>query len=165
MSHQDLQEESWVDLRRGSDCVLCAPREPNNEYRLEIAKLSVSTLYLFRDQRFRGYSLLTFDHHHATALEELNDGEYTAFVLDLRQAATAIRTTLNPDHMNYECLGNSNPHLHWHIVPSYKHDPRWGQPIWEGWQRNEFTINRFVLTDSSCSLLPFTANRSLFTAY
>jgi diadenosine tetraphosphate (Ap4A) HIT family hydrolase len=147
MTHQDLQEDSWDDSRSGSSCHLCAPREPNNEYRLEIASLSISTLYLFRDQRFRGYSLLTFDQHHATALEELSKGEYSTFMHDLRQAATAIRSALNPDHMNYECLGNSSPHLHWHIVPRYKHDPRWGQPIWEGWQRNEFTINRFVLTD------------------
>ena len=33
--------------------------------------------------------------------------------------------------MNYELLGNSDPHLHWHIIPRYKTDPRWGAPIWE----------------------------------
>ena len=66
---------------------------------------------------------------------------------DLRHAATAIHSALNPDHMNYECLGNSSPHLHWHVVPRYIDDPRWGQPIWEGWPRYEFTANRFVLTD------------------
>ncbi len=49
--------------------------------------------------------------------------------------------------MGIKCLGNSSPHLHWHIVPRYKHDPRWEQPIWEGWPRNKFTLNRFVLTD------------------
>jgi hypothetical protein len=27
-------------------------------------------------------------------------------------------------------------------------DPRWGQPVWEGWQRNEFTINRVSLDDA-----------------
>ncbi len=144
---QDLQAHSWGVSLIGKHCHLCAPREPNDEHRLEIARLSISTLYLFRDQRFRGYSLLTFDARHATALEDLSSHEYAAFMHDLRQAATAIRSALNPDHMNYECLGNSSPHLHWHIVPRYRDDPRWGQPIWEGWQRNEFTIDRFVLPE------------------
>ncbi len=70
---------------------------------------------------------------------------------DLRIASKAVRSALNPDHMNYELLGNSNPHLHWHIEPRYKDDPRWGQPIWEGWGRNEFTLNRVELSDEEYS--------------
>lgn len=46
------------------------------------------------------------------------------------------------NHMNYELFGNTNPHLHWPIVPRYKTDSRWGQPIWEGYPRSEFKINR-----------------------
>ncbi len=143
--HQTL--DSWDALRNGVGCYLCAPRQANNEYRLEIAQLSISTLYLFRDQRFRGYSLLIFDARHAATLEDLNEIEYTAYMHDLCAAAKAIHQAFNPDHMNYECLGNSTPHLHWHIVPRYKSDPRWGQPIWEGWPRNEFNLNRFTVSD------------------
>lgn len=112
-----------------------------------IAELRVSTMLLFRDQRFRGYSILSFDPRNATALESLSDEEYTGFFADLRTASTALRKTLNPDHMNYELLGNTNPHLHWHIVPRYRSDPRWGRPIWEDYPRNEFTINRSMLAD------------------
>jgi diadenosine tetraphosphate (Ap4A) HIT family hydrolase len=32
--------------------------------------------------------------------------------------------------MNVESLGNIVPHLHWHIVPRYVGDARWGMPIW-----------------------------------
>jgi diadenosine tetraphosphate (Ap4A) HIT family hydrolase len=38
--------------------------------------------------------------------------------------------TVQPDHVNLESLGNVVPHLHWHIVPRYRSDPRWGAPIW-----------------------------------
>ncbi len=148
MVDSHMNKDSWDSLRHAERCDICAPREPNNEHRLLIAPLAISTLYLFRDQRFRGYSLLTFDARHATALEELSEIEYAAYMSDLRRASNAIRRALHPDHMNYECLGNSNPHLHWHIIPRYKNDPRWGQPIWEGWPRTEFTINRFVLPES-----------------
>lgn len=112
-----------------------------------IAQLQISTLFLFRDQRFKGYSILSFDPWDATRLEMLSDDEYMAFCADLRHASRTLRDVLQPDHMNYELLGNTNPHLHWHIIPRYKHDPRWGQPIWEGYPRNEFKLNRFTLSD------------------
>ena len=45
-------------------------------------------------------------------------------------AVTAIVAVCKPDHMNVESLGNVMPHLHWHVIPRYKRDGRWGQPIW-----------------------------------
>jgi ATP adenylyltransferase len=125
----------------------------DNDDVLFIAELSISTLLLYREQRFRGYCLLSFSAWDATSIESLNDVEYNAFMADLRIASKAIRTVCTPDHMNYELLGNSNPHLHWHIVPRYKTDPRWGQPIWEGWPRNEFKINRHTLSEPEYRLL------------
>lgn len=115
---------------------------------LWIADLNISTLFLYREQRFRGYCILSFSPWNAVTLESLSDEEYQQFSLDLRTAGKALRAALNPDHMNYELLGNSNPHLHWHIVPRYKTDPRWGRPIWEEWQRNEFKLNRHTLPEA-----------------
>jgi len=32
--------------------------------------------------------------------------------------------------MNVAALGNQMAHLHWHIIPRYESDPRWGGPVW-----------------------------------
>ena len=98
----------------------------DNDDVIWIAELTISTLFLYREQRFRGYCILSFSAWDATSLEALSNQEYHHFSQDLRIASKAIRSAFNPDHMNYELLGNTNPHLHWHIVPRYKTDPRWG---------------------------------------
>ncbi len=133
----------------------------DNDDLIWIAELGISTLYLYRDQRFRGYCILSFSAWDATSLEALNAEEYRRFFQDLRNASRAIRSALNPDHMNYELLGNSNPHLHWHIVPRYRADPRWGRPIWEDYPRNEFRLNRHTLEEQEYSSLVLQIRREL----
>ena len=56
--------------------------------------------------------------------------EWRAFCDDLFLAQVAVVQATRPDHVNVELLGNVVPHLHWHIVPRYFGDPRWGMPIW-----------------------------------
>ena len=134
-------------------CTLCPPRDPAAEDRYEIASLSISTLYLYGDQRFRGYSVLAFARH-AVSLAELSKSEYARYMDDLRVSVTAITWALHPDHMNVEQMGNALPHLHWHIVPRYKDDPRWGNPIWIDWPPNDFNVNRKKLSaDESVTLV------------
>jgi diadenosine tetraphosphate (Ap4A) HIT family hydrolase len=71
-----------------------------------------------------------FDPRHATRLDDLSPSEFAAFAADLQRASGAIAQTCAPDHFNVASLGNLMPHLHWHLVPRYKTDPRWGAPIW-----------------------------------
>jgi diadenosine tetraphosphate (Ap4A) HIT family hydrolase len=122
--------DTWDALRMGSGCPFDGERPETNEHWDKIATLSVSTLYLHKIQTYRGYSLLVFDPRHATTLLELNERERSAFMSDLCRAEQGMGCVLKPDHFNVECLGNQIPHLHWHIIPRYKGDPRWGLPIW-----------------------------------
>jgi len=61
---------------------------------------------------------------------ELTPDEWRAMADDLFRAQRAVLAVAEPDHMNIESLGNVVAHLHWHIIPRYRNDPRWGQPIW-----------------------------------
>ena len=111
-------------------CPLCLPRERAGDYWIEIGTLEVSTLYLDRNQTYRGQCALAFDPRHVEGVEQLTGDEFSALMNDLRSAATAVAAVCEPDLMNYASLGNVIPHVHWHIVPRYRDDPRWGGPIY-----------------------------------
>ncbi len=111
-------------------CPLCAPRPASNDHWDFVARLSVSSLYLSVNQTYRGHCQLVFDPRHAATADQLSREEWRALSDDLFKAQAAITRTVRPDHMNIESLGNVVAHLHWHIVPRYRDDPRWGQPIW-----------------------------------
>ncbi|MEZ0259507.1 MAG: HIT family protein [Alphaproteobacteria bacterium] len=118
-------QSNWEDLTAGKDCPFCAPRGERNEFSLLVKKLSASTLYLDREQTYLGRCALIYSKRHVTGLELLTDAEYGEFMGDLRIAMKAIAAAVAPDQMNYASLGNSIPHLHYHIIPRYKTNPRW----------------------------------------
>jgi diadenosine tetraphosphate (Ap4A) HIT family hydrolase len=92
--------------------------------------MAASSLYLSKNQTYRGQCQLIFDPRHVARLDQLTPGEWTLLANDLYMAQQAVVRVLRPDHINVEALGNVVPHLHWHIVPRYRNDPSWGAPIW-----------------------------------
>jgi diadenosine tetraphosphate (Ap4A) HIT family hydrolase len=120
----------WDDLIAGKGCPFCQPQAESNEFEVKVASLRLSTLCVIRNQLYHGYCVLKFNKRHVTGIEQLTEEEYNLFMQDLRQAAAAITKAVTPDHMNYVTLGNIIPHLHYHIIPRYKTDPRWRAPIW-----------------------------------
>jgi diadenosine tetraphosphate (Ap4A) HIT family hydrolase len=125
-----MDDAAWEAMLRGAGCPLDAPRPPSNEHWEFVAQLSVSSLYLSANQTYRGHCQLIFDPRHVSRVDDLTRDEWRAMASDLFRAQSAVTRTVRPDHLNIESLGNVVPHLHWHIVPRYRTDPRWGQPIW-----------------------------------
>ncbi len=119
----------WSKVFGKEDCPFCS-LSPNNDYMLEVADLKISRLYLNKNQTYNGYCLLIFKDRHVTNLTELSNYEYEIFMQDLLNAQKAIMKVCVPDHINVAALGNIITHLHWHIIPRYKNDVRWGKPIW-----------------------------------
>lgn len=142
-----MNNQRWEALVKGTDCPFCAPRADDTPFWLKIRTLRVSTLYLNRNQTYRGHCQLVFDPRHVVGLEALSQGEFTAFMADLEIAARAITAACRPDLMNYASLGNVVPHLHWHLVPRYVLDPRWGGPI--------YTTTREEMRETSLSELEY----------
>ena len=120
----------WEQLVQGHNCPLDAPRAASSDYWEYVASLKVSTLYLAKNQTYRGQCLLILDLRHATRPDQLSITEWGSFCADLHRAETAVVRAVQPNHINIASLGNVMPHLHWHIIPRYRTDPRWGGPIW-----------------------------------
>ena len=127
-----MTTSDWDKVAAGHGCSFDAPRPSNTAEWDEVAKLGVSTWYLPRNQQYRGHGILVFDPRHATRLDQLTADEWAAYAVDLQRVVRGIASVCRPDHMNVESLGNVMPHLHWHVVPRYKDDGRWGAPIWPG---------------------------------
>ena len=122
---------AWDELASGAAvCPMDRPRSENNEFVHFVRKLSASSLYLDRNQAYRGHCVLIYDLGHATRVDQLSPEQWLASARDLQAAAAAVFSAVQPDHMNVESLGNVMPHLHWHIIPRFKGDGRWGAPIW-----------------------------------
>jgi diadenosine tetraphosphate (Ap4A) HIT family hydrolase len=85
---------------------------------------------LNRLQYYRGYTFFAC----RRCVPELNDlprGWRDLFLHEMAEVAHAVQRAFQPVKLNYELLGNTIPHLHWHLVPRHRGDAQLGRPVWE----------------------------------
>jgi diadenosine tetraphosphate (Ap4A) HIT family hydrolase len=92
---------------------------------IEICEMNASTLFLFRNQVYRGRCIVA-SNRHVDELFQLTPGERETFMADVARAAQALYSAFEPDKINYGAFGDTMPHLHVHLVPKYQHGPNWG---------------------------------------
>jgi diadenosine tetraphosphate (Ap4A) HIT family hydrolase len=107
------------------DCQYCRKDQRLHDLMIDLAPLSVSTLYLFKEQTYRGRCVVAY-HGHVNELYELPDAELAKFMVDVARAAKAIRTAMGAAKINYGAYSDKLPHLHVHLVPKYVDGPAWG---------------------------------------
>lgn len=56
-----------------------------------------------------------------------------------------LRELVTPDKINLASLGNVVPHLHWHVIPRWRDDSHFPQPIWAA--ANRPAGNRAAIDD------------------
>ena len=103
------------------ECLYCQNNETLHNLMIEIAQLSVSRVFLFKEQTYRGRCLVAYKDH-VNDLNELSDEERNAFMADVNRAAKAIHAAFHPDKLNYGAYGDTGCHLHMHIVPRWVGD-------------------------------------------
>lgn len=74
-------------------------------------------------------------HAHVKEMTDLAGDERARLLQAVFAVETIVRSLLHPEKVNLACLGNMTPHLHWHVIPRFKDDPHFPQPIWGAEQR------------------------------
>ena len=90
-------------------------------------------------------------HQHVKEMTDLTSAAQLRLMQVVLTVEKAMRDILQPDKINLASLGNHVPHVHWHIIPRYTHDPHYPEPIWATTQ-----IDRQPKTHSSSTLTRFT---------
>ena len=59
----------------------------------------------------------------------MTEHEHGAFWSEIGTVAHAIEAVYAPIHINFQILGNQDPHVHVHLVPRYDPDPAPSLPL------------------------------------
>jgi diadenosine tetraphosphate (Ap4A) HIT family hydrolase len=94
-----------------------------------VAELPRSWLTLGDAQFYRGYCVVLAKRH-VTELHAMPRGEAHELLDEILAVGRTLAEVLKPLKLNYECLGNQEPHVHWHIFPRYLNDPMRLTPVW-----------------------------------
>ncbi len=104
----------------------CANDTRVTDLMIRIGELSVSVLYLFKEQTYKGRCVVVFNKGHKRELFELTEEDRNAFIGDVSKVASAVSKAFSPQKINYGAYGDKMPHVHFHIVPKYESAPKWG---------------------------------------
>jgi diadenosine tetraphosphate (Ap4A) HIT family hydrolase len=116
-----------------------------------IKEFSTGYAVLSKYQYNKGYVLFLYKKH-ITELHQLKDRERKRFLYEMSLVAKAIFKTVKPAKMNYELLGNTEPHLHWHLIPRYRGEKFSDSPVWLV-KKNIRQSKKYMLSEKGVEVL------------
>jgi len=112
-------------MEKNPDCLYCSRNQLQHDLMIEICDLSVSTLFLFKEQTYHGRCVVAYKDH-ANQLFELSDADRNAFMADVTRVAKVISTAFSPVKVNLGAYSDKLQHLHFHLAPKYVDGPDYG---------------------------------------
>ena len=107
------------------ECLYCQSNETLHSLMIEIAQLSVSRVFIFKEQTYHGRCLVAYKDH-VDDLNLLSDDERNAFMADVAKVTRAMQKVFNPAKINYGAYADTLEHLHFHLIPKYVDGPDFG---------------------------------------
>lgn len=86
-----------------------------------VKELETGYVVIGDNQHFKGYTLFLCKQHE-TELFYLDKEFSTGFMQEMVLVAEAVQNAFGAEKMNYECLGQGDAHLHWHLYPRREGD-------------------------------------------
>lgn len=87
-----------------------------NENPYFVKELDTGYVILGWNQHFYGYTLFICKNH-VRELFDLEPAFQMKYMQEMILVSKAVKNAFHADKMNYECLGNGDVHLHWHLFP------------------------------------------------
>lgn len=112
-------------MEKDPDCLYCTRNQLQHDLMIEICDLSVSTLFLFKEQTYHGRCVVAYKDH-VNQLFELSDADRNAFMADVARVAKAISVVFSPVKINIGAYSDKLQHLHFHLAPKYVDGPDYG---------------------------------------
>lgn len=112
-------------------CLVCERirmiQEGTNPY--FVAELETGYVVMGDHQYFRGYTLFLAKEH-IKELHFLDSKTKQQYLLEMSMVGEAVYKAFEPNKLNYELLGNGEPHLHCHIFPRRLDEANPAAPVW-----------------------------------
>ena len=106
-------------------CKYCAKGDDLTSIMIPISEVDGFPLYLFRNQAYRGRTILAYNDHVAK-IAEMDEATCARFYLAVRKVCIATQKAFNPGQINIGMFADTVTHLHCHIVPKYEGGLDWG---------------------------------------
>lgn len=100
-----------------------------NKNKFFVKELKSGYVVLGDHQYYKGYTLF-LSNVHTDELHKLDPSDRMQFLQDMSIVSEAVYKSFEPKKLNYELLGNTDSHLHWHLFPRYEDDTKPNVPIW-----------------------------------
>lgn len=99
------------------------------------------------DPHYPGFCRIIWQAH-VREMTDLPPAERDALMRIVFGVEAVVRRLFSPDKINLASFGNMVPHLHWHVIPRWRDDRHFPEPVWGSVQRDG-TANRPVISDST----------------
>ena len=107
-----------------ASCTLCA-----NHGGLALWCNAFCRVVLVDDPGYPGFCRVILNRH-VREMTDLAPTDQHSLMEVVFAVERALRQSTDAEKINLASLGNQTPHLHWHVIPRWRDDPTFPDPIW-----------------------------------
>ena len=121
------------------DCALCQEAGGEPLWRDDFCRV-----VLVDDADYPGFCRVILNAHHSE-MTDLPPEARQCLMATVYAVEQVLREHLQPAKINLASFGNVVPHLHWHVIPRYRDDRHFPDPIWAAAVREPHAATRPAL--------------------